>query len=65
MAYNSRMNGLNLKTSQTAAKSPAGEMKTNLGNLGATVKKLKPSNSPGPMTSPSVQGPTQPITKRS
>lgn len=64
MAYKSRMNGLGLSTSQTAAKSPAGEMKTNLGNFGAKVKPLKASNNPGPMTSPSTQGPTQSIKKR-
>ena len=63
MAYKSRMNGLGLSTSQTAAKSPTGEMKTNLGNLGAKVTRLKPSNNPGPMTAPSTQGPS-PITKR-
>jgi hypothetical protein len=38
-------------------------LNTNLGNLGATVTPLKPSNNPGPMTSPSAQGP-EPVTKR-
>jgi hypothetical protein len=59
----SRMNGLGLSTSSKAAKGPV-EFKTNLGNMGATVKPLKPSNNPGAMTSPSTQGPTQRITKR-
>ena len=63
MAYKSRMNGLGLNTSTSAAKS-AVELKTNLGNLGATVTPLKPSNNPGPMTSPSVQGPQKAVTDR-
>lgn len=62
MAYESRMNSLNLKTSQKAADSPAKTI-TNMGNLGATVTPLKPSNNPGPMTAPSAQGPTRPGTK--
>jgi len=63
LAHKSRMNGLGLSTSQTAAKSPV-TTTSNLGNLGAKFKPLKPSNNPGPMTSPSVQGPTQSIKKR-
>ena len=62
MAYDSRMNGLKLSTSQKAAKSPV-EIRSNMGNLGAKVTPLKPSNNPGPGTSPSAQGP-EPITKR-
>lgn len=52
------MNSLKLSTSQKAASSNV-NMVSNLGNLGATVTKLKPSNNPGPMTSPSAQGPTR------
>ncbi len=63
MADKSRMNGLGLSTSSKAASSRV-EMKTNLGNMGATVKRMMPSNKPGPMTAPSAQGPT-PVTKRS
>ena len=62
MAETSRMNGLNLKTSIKAVGGKI-ELTTNLGNFGAKVKKLEPSNDPGPMTSPSVQGPS-PVTKR-
>lgn len=37
---------------------------TNLGTLGGKVAPLTPSNSPGPMTAPSAQGPVQPGTRR-
>lgn len=63
MAEKSRMNGLGLSTSTKAA-SGSVELKTNLGTLGATVTPLKASNNPGPMTAPSTQGPTWPITNR-
>lgn len=63
MADRSRMNGLNLSTSQKAAKSPVTFAKTNLGALGAKVTPLKASNSPGAMTAPSAQGPVRPGTK--
>ena len=62
MPYDSRMNGLGLKTKTTTAPGPV-TLTTNLGNLGATVTPLKPSNNPGPATSPSAQGP-EPVTKR-
>ena len=57
----SRMNALNLGTSQ----SQAGGVKTitNLGTLGAKVTRLKASNNPGPMTAPSAQGPTRKAAK--
>lgn len=63
MAEKSRMNALGLSTSSKAAPGRV-EMKTNLGTMGATVKKLMPSNKPGPGTAPSAQGP-EPVTKRS
>lgn len=63
MADKSRMNGLKLSTSTKAASSPV-QTTTNLGTLGAKVKPLAPSNSPGPMTSPSAQGPTFPGAKK-
>ncbi len=53
------MNGLKLDPSEKGAKSPA-RLVTNMGNLGATVKPLMPSNDPGPMTSPAAQGPVWP-----
>lgn len=59
----SRMNGLGLSTSTKAA-GGAVDLKTNMGTLGATVTPLKPSNNPGPMTSPSVQGPQKAVTDR-
>jgi hypothetical protein len=62
MPYESRMNGLKLSTKTTTAPGTV-SLKTNLGNLGATVTPLKPSNNPGPMTSPSAQGP-EPVSKR-
>ena len=40
--------------------SPGIKTVKNLGNLGAKVTPLKPSNNPGPMTAPSAQGPTRP-----
>ena len=58
----SRMNGLNLSTAPKAAGGRVALTK-NLGNLGATVQPLKPSNNPGPMTAPSAQGPTRPGAK--
>lgn len=63
MAYKSRVNGLGLSASSKAA-AGGPKMTTNMGNLGATVTPLKPSNNPGSITAPSTQGPTQAITKR-
>ncbi len=63
MAYKSRVNGLNLSTSTEQAKSPAGKFVTNLGNLGATVTPLRPSNDPGPEAAPSAQSTNHPGVK--
>ena len=51
----SRMNALKIPTDPQRK-----TLTTNLGNLGATVTPLVPSNDPGPMTSPSAQGPVFP-----
>jgi len=64
MAYKSRVNGLKLDTSTKAAGGSV-DLMTNMGNLGATVNKLKPSNNPGPGTSPSAQAAEQPGTAAS
>jgi len=64
MAYKSRVNGLKLDTSTKAAGGSV-DLMTNMGNLGATVNKLKPSNNPGPQTAPSAQAAEQPQAKPS
>ncbi len=64
MSYKSRVNGLNLSTSTKAAGGSV-ELKTNCGNLGAKVVPLKPSNNPGPMTSPQAQAAEPPKAKPS
>ena len=64
MAYKSRVNGLKLNTSTSAA-SGSVDLVTNMGNLGATVTPLKPSNNPGPATSPSAQAAEPPKAKPS
>lgn len=61
MAYKSRVNGLNLKTGTKAA-SGSVDLMTNMGTLGAKVQPLKPSNNPGPATSPSAQAAEPPKT---
>lgn len=64
MADKSRMNGLGLSGSTKAAGGSV-ELTTNLGNLGATVQPIKPSNNPGPMTSPQAQAAEPPKAKPS
>ena len=64
MAYKSRVNGLKLNTS-TARAGGGVDLMTNMGNLGATVAPLKPSNNPGPMTSPQAQAAEPPKAKPS
>jgi len=65
------MNGLKLNTSTSAAKGPIPTMATTPGQKHHMVPGIdqgspenKASNNPGPMTAPSTQGPTQPITER-
>ncbi len=64
MAYKSRVNGLNLNTSTKAAGGGV-DMVTNMGNLGAKVQPLKPSNTPGAQTAPSAQAAERPKAKPS
>lgn len=64
MADKSRMNGLNLNTSKKAALGEV-DLVTNMGNLGAKVQPLKPSNNPGPGTSPQAQAAEPPKAKPS
>lgn len=63
MAYKSRMNGLDLNAS-SAPCGGAVDLVTKV-DLGARAAAKRPSNNPGPMTSPSPQGAERPRTQAS